>query len=134
MPWEEAVDQIAPDAATALKPIHDQFNAPAKATDKSFLDHTNGPVRACSGGNHEFQVEVDSTLETIVVGLPGGRSQAQPSTYFHIRETGNGYQLQSASHTADPRCNGPDMMPAQLTLAFASETLWLPIRVQSQIV
>jgi hypothetical protein len=114
MPWDEAKDQINPASVESMKHIYDQFAARPKESDKSYLSHTDGPVRACRGTVREFQVEIGTTRETFVEGVPGGRTEALPSTYFRIRETGNGYQMIGASTKPDSNCNGPNLMPPKL--------------------
>jgi hypothetical protein len=111
MPWDEAKDQVSAESVAAAKRIHDQFAAPVNANDKSFLNHTDGPVRACRDETREFQVEIGNTRETFVEGVPGGRTETLPSTYFHLRETGDGYELEAVGNAPDPNCNGSDLMP-----------------------
>lgn len=113
MPWDEARDQVNPASVGSLKPIHDQFATPFKESDKSFLDHRNGPVRVCKGADPEFQVEIENTRETFVEGVAGGRTETLPSWFFRIRETGDGYEMESVGNRADPDCNGPNLMPAK---------------------
>jgi hypothetical protein len=56
-------------------------------------------------------VEIGNTRETFVEGVPGGRTETLPSTYFHLRETGDGYELEAVGNAPDPNCNGSDLMP-----------------------
>lgn len=108
MPWEEAVAQSDSAQADELKAIHTRYETSYKDADQYTSWHS-GPVRACAAAK-QFQVEVDSTKEMIVPGVPGGRSEKLPSTYFRLRETADGYRLLSAGVKSDPSCSGPDLM------------------------
>jgi hypothetical protein len=110
MPWDAAKDQVNPVAVESAKRAYDRLNPPTKASDKSFLSKTDGPVRACRGPAREFQVEIGTTRETFVEGVPGGRTEVLPSTYFHLRETGNGYELEAVGTRPNPTCDGPNLM------------------------
>ena len=109
-PWSESRDFLDAADASVLEKVHDRFDPPHKLDDE-FVGHSLGPVRACAITGI-FQVQVDSTLETIVTGKPGGDSKPLPSHYFHVRELKDGYLMLSAPTLPDPKCAGPDLMPA----------------------
>jgi hypothetical protein len=110
-PWSEAKEFLAQEAAPALQQVHDQFDTPVKEHDTEYSSHSYGPVRACNAPK-TFQVQIDSTLERVVPGKPGGESSPLPTRYFHVHETGNGYVMVSAPTEPDSTCSGPDLMPA----------------------
>jgi hypothetical protein len=109
-PWSEAEQFLAQPSLVALQAVHEQLNPPTESH-AEFVSHRYGPVRACSAPK-TFQVQIDSTLKTIVPGKPGRESQPLQSRYFHVRELANGYLMVSAPAEADPACNGPDLMSA----------------------
>jgi hypothetical protein len=109
-PWNESLAFLAQDAAPALRLVHDQFAHPDKP-DTEFVMHSYGPVRACSTPE-VFQVQINSKLDKIVPGKPGGESKSLPAYYFHVREIRDGYLMISASMEPDPACGGPNLMPA----------------------
>ncbi len=108
-PWEESRNLTASENISDLEKVHKEFSPPIKPDDKQFLSHASGPVRACTASG-VFQVEMNSSLETIVPGKPGGDSKPLPSHYFHIREGKDGYTMLSAPTKPDPACTGPDLM------------------------
>ncbi len=110
MSWDEAAAQTDPRALQSLHALHNTFNPKQDPNDNQFLSHIYGPVRACTTPKH-FQVEIGATRETTIPGKPGGNSDPLPSTFFQIRETGNGYQMLSAANQPNPTCNGRDLMP-----------------------
>ncbi len=114
MPWNEAAAQTSDPASVALKAVHDIYNRKltAKEQEGIFMKSSYGPVFACKQSK-QFQVELAASRETFVPNQPGGTSKLLPSTYFSVRETGNGYELLSATNKPDPQCSGPDLMPAK---------------------
>jgi hypothetical protein len=115
MPWSDATHFSEPTSLSALKPAHDAYAASLKYPNKeehSFTTHQYGPVRACTA-TKQFQVEIRLNKETFVPNIPGGTTEPLPSTYFRVLETGDGYQMLSASTKPDPSCNGRDLMPAK---------------------
>jgi hypothetical protein len=109
MPWAEAAAQTTDPDSITLKRMHESYQREWKEQDNTFIKHAYGPVLACKQPR-EFQVEMKAERETIVPGKPGGDSAPLPSTFYRVRETGDGYQLLSASAKADPRCSGPNLM------------------------
>jgi len=107
MPWDEAKDQTDTAASEAMYSVYKGFQHPNN--DTYFVEDSDGPVRACAESK-QFQVEIDSTKEIIVPGLPGGRTESLPRTYFRVIETGDGYEMLKASSKPDPTCGGPDLM------------------------
>jgi hypothetical protein len=63
-PWSESQAFSAPEAASVLKQLHDQFDPPMKS-DTEFVTHGYGAVRACDAPGI-FQVQISSTLERMV--------------------------------------------------------------------
>jgi hypothetical protein len=110
-PWSESQSFSAPEAGPALRLVHDQF-APTAESDTEFVSHSYGPVRACNTPG-TFQVQINSTLERIVPGKPGGESRPRPAHYFHVRAVEDGYLMVSAPTEADPACKGANLMPAK---------------------
>jgi hypothetical protein len=108
-PWGESRSLTAQESDTDLEKVHKEFNKPIKPDDKQFLSYSSGPVLACSAPG-VFQVQINTTLETIVPGKPGGDSKPLPSHYFHVREGKDGYVMVSAPTKPDPACAGPDLM------------------------
>jgi len=108
-PWSESRDFSEADHAAELKEVHDQFDLPSN--DSKYVSHSYGPVRACAAPGI-FQVQIDSTLEKIVPGKPGGDSKPLPSRYFHVREVKDGYLMLSAPTMPDLTCAGANLMPA----------------------
>ena len=109
-PWTESRDFASPETAKTLRRVHDDFDPPMKLDDAPFKTHTYGPVRACTAPG-VFQVQINTTLNKIVVGMPGGEAHPLPSLFFHVREAKDGYIMLSAPSEADPACTGPDLMP-----------------------
>jgi hypothetical protein len=112
MPWNEAAAQTTDSASLTLKGMHVSFQQEPKDEKNSFIEPSFGPVLACKQ-TKQFQVEFDASRETFVPNKPGGDSKPLPSTYFRVLETGDGYQMLSATHKPDPSCNGRDLMPAK---------------------
>ena len=112
MPWNEAAAQTANPASVALKTVHEAYQKESSKAGNSFTERSYGPVLACKP-SHEFQVEMKAERETIVPGKPGGDSAPLPSTFYRVRETGNGYELLSATNKPDPQCGGPNLMNDQ---------------------
>jgi hypothetical protein len=110
-PWSESRDLSVAETATMLQKAHDQFDPRLKPTDNQFVSHSYGPVRACTAPGI-FQVQINSTLEKIVPGKPGGESEPLVSHYFHVREVKEGYLMLSAPTEPDPTCSGANLMPA----------------------
>jgi len=110
-PWAESRGFLAADASANLQAVHDQFDPPSKPDSSEFVTHAYGPVRACKAAG-VFQVQIDSTLEKMVPGKPGGDSSPLPSRYFHVREVKDGYSMISAPSEPDPACSGSNLMPA----------------------
>jgi hypothetical protein len=107
-PWSEAVSFSAEGAASELKAVHDAFAKPDDLN-REFVTYRHGPVRACRAPGI-FQVQINSTLEKVVPGKPGGESQPLPSHFFHVREAQDGYVMLSAPTEPDPTCRGADLM------------------------
>jgi hypothetical protein len=112
MPWNEAAAQTVDPASVALKKVHDSFQQELKIDSNTYTERSYGPVLACKPPR-EFQVEMKAERDTIVPGKPGGDSAPLPSTFYRVRETGNGYELLSASTKPDPQCGGPNLMHDQ---------------------
>jgi hypothetical protein len=110
-PWSESQSFSAQEASPALQLVHDQFSPTDKA-DTEFVSDSYGPVRSCNAPG-TFQVQIDSTLERIVPGKPGGESRPRPTHYFHVRAIPNGYLMVSAPTEPDPACRGANLMPAK---------------------
>ncbi len=108
-PWEELSEVTAAEGASDLQAVHESFEH-WKKSDSEFVSHRYGPVRACANAG-VFQVEINSKLDTIDPGKPGGDSKPLPSRYFHVREGKDGYVMVSAPTESDPTCTGPDLMP-----------------------
>jgi hypothetical protein len=109
-PWSESVLFVVPEADQTLQAVHDEFARPG--ADAEFVSHSFGPVRAC-GAAGTYQVQINSSLERIVVGKAGGESRPLPSHYFHVRETGKGYLMVSAPTEPDPSCKSGNLMPSK---------------------
>lgn len=109
MPWPEAAIQTADPASPALKAVHQNFQQRQATTGDTLIESSFGPVLACKTP-HDFQVEMRSTRSTASPGKPGGDTTPLPSTFYRLHDTGNGYQLLSATTHADPQCTGPDLM------------------------
>jgi len=112
MPWNEAAAQTAAPAGTSLKEVHESYQQESTKDDNIFIKHAYGPVLACKSPR-EFQIEIKAERHTIVPGKPGGDSVPLSSTFYRVRETGNGYELLSATHKPDPQCGGPNLMNDQ---------------------
>jgi hypothetical protein len=108
-PWEESRNLTASKNISDLEKVHNEVSPHIKPDDKQFLAHGSGSVRACAATG-VFQVEMNSSLEIIVPGKPGGDSKPLSSHYFHIREGKDGYTMLSAPTKPDPACTGPDLM------------------------
>ena len=96
--WDDAARWSDANARQQLKSEHDRIareRDPKTTKDRPMLEY--GAVRGCSGDPKLFQVELGET--------PG-----EP-TYFLIRQGSNAFTMMGASHTASPRCNGPNIMP-----------------------
>ena len=113
-PWSESRELSVARAVATLQTVHDQFDPPVKPNDDQFVSHGLGPVRACAVPG-TFQVQINSTLEKIVPGKPGGDSTPLASRYFHVRELKDGYLMLSAPSEPDPSCTGADLTPAGST-------------------
>jgi hypothetical protein len=111
-PWAESQDFSATGSAAVLQKVHDDFEEPLKPADDQFVSHSLGPVRACAHTG-VFQIQINSTLERIAPGTPGGESKPLPSNYFHAHQIKDGYLMLAASTEPDPACNGPNLMPAR---------------------
>jgi hypothetical protein len=112
-PWSESQTFSEPKASLALQKVHDEFSPEPKSDPgKDYTTHSYGPVRACKTPGM-FQVQINSTLEKIVPGKPGGESQPRPTHYFHVRGVEDGYRMVSAPTEPAPSCSGPDLMPAK---------------------
>jgi hypothetical protein len=109
-PWAEASEQVAPESSASLQKVHADFDPPVRPDSNQFTSHTYGPVRACAQPG-VFQVEIRSTLKTVVPGKPGGDSSPLPAQYFFVREVRNGYRMISAASQPASACNGVDLMP-----------------------
>ena len=109
-PWSESRDFSAEPTAV-LQKVHDHFEPPMKPGGDQFVNHSLGPVRACAAAG-VFQVQINSRLERIITGKPGGESKPLPSNYFHVRQVKDGYLMLSAPTEPDSTCNGPNLMSA----------------------
>ena len=109
-PWDELSEVTDAESGSDLNAVHESFDY-WKKSDSEFVSHSYGPVRACANAG-VFQVQINSTLQIIVTGKPGGDSKPLPSRYFHVREGKDGYVMVSAPAEPDPACTGPDLMPA----------------------
>jgi hypothetical protein len=110
-PWSESRNLSVAEAADTLQKAHDLFDPLAEPNDEQYISPSFGPVRACAAPN-VFQVQINSTLEKIVPGKPGGESRPLASLYFHVREAKDGYLMLSAPTKPDPACSGANLMPA----------------------
>jgi hypothetical protein len=110
-PWSESQSFSTQEAGSALQLVHDQFEPPVKS-DAEFVTDSYGPVRACNTPG-TFQVQVNSTLQKMVPGKPGGEPRPLPTHYFHVREIKGGYLMVSAPTEPDPACRGANLMPAR---------------------
>jgi hypothetical protein len=110
-PWPESQDLSAAESAPALQKVHDQFDPPSKPHDDQYISHSYGPIGACAAPR-TFQIQINSTLDKIVPGKPGGESAPLASHYFHVREVKDGYLMLSAPTEPDPTCSGANLMPA----------------------
>jgi hypothetical protein len=110
-PWTESRNLSVAESADPLQKVHDSFNPPVKPNDDQFISHSLGPVRSCAAPG-VFQIQIDSSLEKIVPGKPGGESEPLASHYFHVREVKDGYLMLSAPTKPDPTCSGANLMPA----------------------
>jgi hypothetical protein len=111
-PWAEAQEVSAAGSVNALEKIHEQFDKAPKPGGGDYVTHSFGPVRACAAPG-TFQVQIDSTLQQMVPGKPGGESKGLPSYFFHVREIRNGYLMLSTTTEPDPTCVGPNLMPTK---------------------
>jgi hypothetical protein len=80
-PWVESGGFSAGDAVAALSKVHADFALQGKLGDTEFVGHQCGPVRACSQPG-TYQVQIDSTLEKMVPGKPGGESSPAGFSMF----------------------------------------------------
>jgi len=110
-PWSESRDFSLAGAAPMLKVVYKQFNPPPNPNSNQFVGHSFGPVLACAAPG-TFQVQINSTLETIVPGKPGGDSKPLPGNYFHVQQVKDGYLMLSAPTKPDLTCSGADLMPS----------------------
>jgi hypothetical protein len=88
-PWSESQSFSTQEAGSALQLVHDQFEPPVKS-DAEFVTDSYGPVRACNTPG-AFQVQINSTLQKMVPGKPGGEPRPLPTHYFHVRQIKDGY-------------------------------------------
>ena len=109
-PWDESRELSAPESAASLQKVRDELDPPSKPDSDNYVSHGVGPVRACTTRG-VFQVQIDSSLERIVPGKPGGESKPLSSVYFHVRELKDGYLMLSAPTDPDATCTGPNLMP-----------------------
>jgi len=109
-PWSELREVTAVKSVAELQKVHEQLSPTPK--EDQYVRNTYGAVRACSVPG-VFQVEIDSSLDKIIPGKPGGVSEPLPTHYFHVREIKDGYLMLSAPTVADPTCSGPNLMPAR---------------------
>jgi hypothetical protein len=112
MPWSEAAAQTIDPTSPSLQAVHNAFENNRASTGNTFVQTSYGPVLACKP-LREFQVQLKAERETMVPNKPGGDSAPMPSTFYQVRDTGNGYKLLSASAAADPHCTGPNLMHDQ---------------------
>jgi hypothetical protein len=112
MPWNEAAAQTYDPADVKLKMVHASYQRGSKEVNSPFTNLSYGPVLACKQSK-QFQVEFRASREAFIPNKPGGASTPLPSTYFSVRETGNGYELLSATNKPDPQCGGPDLIPTK---------------------
>jgi len=109
-PWSESRNLSVAQSADTLQKVHEQFDQPVKPSDDQFVTNGFGPVRSCASPGI-FQVQINSTLEKIVPGKPGGDSEPLPSHYFLVREGKDGYVMFSAPTKPDPVCSGANSLP-----------------------
>lgn len=109
-PWSESRDFSETGSDQSLQEVHDQFDLPSN--DSHYVSHSYGPVRACADPGI-FQVQINSTLNRVVPGKPGGDSKPLPSRYFHVREVKDGYLMLSAPTVPDPTCVEANLMPTE---------------------
>jgi hypothetical protein len=64
-----------------------------------------GPVRACSSGIHNFQVEID--LTEFIGSKPTLRDL--PPLFAKVRQNPNSFTMMSITGDPDPTCTGPDL-------------------------
>ncbi len=110
-PWSESRSFSVAQAVDPLQKVHNSFNPTFKPNEDQFVIHSFGPVQACATPG-TFQIQINSTLEKIVTGKPGGESKAIASHYFLVHEVKDGYMMLSAPLDPDPTCSGADLMPA----------------------
>jgi len=110
-PWPESLTFSVQESIAALQTIHDQFKPSIKG-DVEFVTHSYGPVRGCKTPG-TFQVQINSALQKVIPGKPGGESRPLPTHYFQVREIKNGYLMVSVSTKPDPTCTGRNLMPAK---------------------
>jgi len=108
-PWSESRDFSAPESADALQKVHDRFDPPTKPNDDYYVSQSLGPVRACTPPG-VFQVQINSLLNKIVPGKPGGETAPLASHFFHVREVKDGYVMLAAPTEPDPTCSGANLM------------------------
>jgi hypothetical protein len=95
--WEDASRWSEAVARQQLQSEHQRIAKARHADGKDLTGFEYGAVRGCSGDPKLFQVELDET--------PG------KPTYFLIHQGNNSFTTMGASHTASPRCSGPNIMP-----------------------
>jgi hypothetical protein len=108
MPWSEAAAQSTDPLSVGLETAHRNFHQKPKEEEHAYINNFYGPVLACKQPK-QFQVELAASHETRLPGKPD-ESTPLPSTYFKVRETGDGYELLSATNKPDPQCSGPNLM------------------------
>jgi hypothetical protein len=106
VPWSDASRWSASAQLDSLKKFHEDFDA--QRNSDSSPPTTFGPVRACRDASNHFQVELDRNQAD-----SNGNWHPGPSTYFEIQQGNNSFTMLSASSHANPRCNGPNLMPPQ---------------------
>ena len=107
-PWPEAAAFTADPNNAFIQSIHHSLEQQQVETGNTLTKPAYGPVLACTA-SREFQIEMKATRETIVPNKPS-TSVPLPSTFYRLRDIGNGYTLLSISHQSDPQCNGANLM------------------------
>jgi hypothetical protein len=108
MPWDEARAQDMADAPSVLEQVH-AFSHRDDASNDSFVQWQNGPVRACLvKGAFQVQMDVSETLHTN--DKAGGATHALPTEYFQLREGNGGYVMMGVLTKPNPACGGADLM------------------------
>ncbi len=68
-----------------------------------------GPVRACSSGNHNFQIEID-LAEFIDTATATSVSRDLPPLFARVRQNQNSFTMIAIDSRPDPACTGADLM------------------------